>query len=225
MTTGERTRAGEAAAAGEPVTGGRWGVVASAFRALARGRGARAFHPRGRWCTATVTTTFDPALPLPEGVTEVVARLSKGAGTPGGLPDVLGVAFRLPGPWDVLLSTSFARVLPRPTRTWSSARYGSITPFRRHGRAVWLAAVPEPGQAGSADLDELPDELRFTLEVSGPWRPVGTLVVRPSDVDDPEPFDPLRALPAGVTLAPAVLARLRDRAYRGSRSGRSSPTR
>ncbi|MDU0292560.1 hypothetical protein [Saccharothrix longispora] len=198
--------------------------VASAFRAVARARGgARAFHPRGRWCAGTLTATFDPALPLPEGATEVAVRLSKGAGTPGGLPDVLGMAFRLPGPWDVLLSTSSARVVPRPARTWSSARYGSVTPFRSNGRAVWLAAVPEPGQTRAADLDAMPDALRFGLEVSGPWRPVGTLVVRPStEAVGPPAFDPVHNLPAGVDLAPAVLARLRDWAYQGSRSGRGA---
>ncbi|QFZ19152.1 hypothetical protein [Saccharothrix syringae] len=196
-------------------------LVASAFRALAGVRGARAFHPRGRWFTGAVTTTFDAALPLPTGRTEVVGRLSKGAGTPDGVPDVLGLAFRLPGPWDVLLSTSFARVLPRPVRTWSSARYGSIAPFRWRGRLVWLAAVPDPGQTGSAALEDLPDELRFTLEVSGPWRPVGRLVARPLPVDDERPpLDPVVHRPPGLELAPALLTRFRERAYRGSRRGR-----
>ncbi|MFT7841678.1 hypothetical protein Q5530_36555 [Saccharothrix sp. BKS2] len=196
-------------------------LVTSAFRALASARGARAVHPRGRWFTGTMTTTFDPALPLPEGRTEVVGRLSKGAGTAAGVPDVLGLAFRLPGPWDVLLSTSLARVLPRPARTWSSARYGSITPFRWRGGLAWLAAVPDPGQTASASLDDLPGELGFTLEVGGPWRPVGRLVVRPLPVDDEQPpLDPVRNRPPGLELAPALLARLRERAYRGSRRGR-----
>ncbi|MEU4744162.1 hypothetical protein AB0G02_27360 [Actinosynnema sp. NPDC023658] len=197
-------------------------LVEPAFRALAAARDAKAFHPRGRWFEGTLTTTYDPALPLPVGETEVAGRLSKGAGTPGGLPDVLGLAFRLPGPWDVLLSTSFARVLPRPARTWTSARYGSITPFRWQGRLVWLAAVPDPRRTASAALDDLPAELGFTLEVGGPWRPVGRLVVRPLDVDRDLPaLDPVRNRPAGLDLAPAVLARARERAYRGSRRGRS----
>ncbi|ONI90902.1 hypothetical protein ALI22I_10715 [Saccharothrix sp. ALI-22-I] len=197
-------------------------VVEPAFRVLAGARDARALHPRGRWFEGTVSVTFDPALPLPTGVTDVVGRLSKGAGTPGGLPDVLGLAFRLPGPWDVLLSTSFARVLPLPARTWSSGRYGSISPFRWRGRLVWLAAVPDPNRAGSASLGDLPDELGFTLEVGGPWRPVGRLVARPLDVDRDLPaLDPVRNRPPGLGLAPAVLTRARERAYRGSRRGRS----
>jgi hypothetical protein len=197
-------------------------VVESAFRLLAGLRGARAFHPCGRWFEGTVTTTFDPALPLPVGEVDVVGRLSKGAGTPGGLPDVLGVAFRLPGPWDVLLSTSLTRVLPRPARTWSSVRYGCLTPFRWRDRLVWLAAVPDRCRTGSAALADLPAELGFTLELGGPWRPVGRLVVRPLDVDRDMPaLDPVRNRPPGVDLAPAVLARARERAYRGSRRGRS----
>ncbi|MEU4445341.1 hypothetical protein AB0K14_22015 [Actinosynnema sp. NPDC050801] len=197
-------------------------VVEPAFRVLAGTRDAKAFHPRGRWFEGVVTTTFDPALPLPVGETEVVGRLSKGVGTPGGLPDVLGLAFRLPGPWDVLLSTSFARVLPRPARRWTSARYGTISPFRWRGGLVWLAAVPDACRVGSAALDDLPAELGFTLEVGGPWRPVGRLVVRPLDVDRDLPaFDPVRNRPPGLDLAPAALARARERAYRGSRRGRS----
>ncbi|MFD1151938.1 hypothetical protein [Saccharothrix hoggarensis] len=197
-------------------------LVTPAFRALAAARDARAFHPRGRWFRGTVTATYDPALPVPVGESEVVGRLSKGIGTPGGLPDVLGLAFRLPGPWDVLLSTSFARVLPRLARNWSSGPYGSITPFRRRGRLVWLAAVPDRCRTRSAALDALPDELGFTLEVSGPWRPVGRLVVRPLDVDRDLPvLDPVRNRPPDVDLAPAVLAKARERAYQGSRRGRS----
>ncbi|MEV1118084.1 hypothetical protein AB0I91_23725 [Actinosynnema sp. NPDC049800] len=197
-------------------------LVEPAFRVLAGARDAKAFHPRGRWFDGTVTVTFDPGLPLPVGVTEVSGRLSKGAGTPGGLPDVLGLAFRLPGPWDVLLSTCVARVLPRPARTWTSARYGSITPFRWRDRLVWLAAVPDHLRLCSAALAGLPGELGFTLEIGAPWRPVGRLVVRPLDVDRDLPaLDPIRNRPPGLDLAPAALARARERAYRGSRRGRS----
>ncbi|QQQ74354.1 hypothetical protein IOD16_24600 [Saccharothrix sp. 6-C] len=197
-------------------------LVEPAFRGLAAARDAKAFHPRGRWFDGTLTTTFDPALPLPVGVTEVSGRLSKGAGTPGGLPDVLGLAFRLPGPWDVLLSTCVARVLPRFARTWTSGRYGSISPFRWRGRLVWLAAVPDDHRLRSTSLAGLPAELGFTLEVGAPWRPVGRLVVRPLDVDRDLPaLDPIRNRPPGLDLAPAALARVRERAYRGSRRGRS----
>ncbi|PSL52829.1 hypothetical protein B0I31_111116 [Saccharothrix carnea] len=197
-------------------------LVEPAFRALAGVRDAKAFHPRGRWFEGTVTATFDPGLPLPVGVVEVSGRLSKGVGTPGGLPDVLGLAFRLPGPWDVLLSTCFARVLPRPARTWTSARYGTITPFRRHDRLVWLAAVPDPARLRSAALADLPAELGFRLEIGPPWRPIGRLVARPLDVDRDLPaLDPVLNRPPGLDLAPDFLARARERAYRGSRRGRS----
>ncbi|MFI9008043.1 hypothetical protein ACIGNX_12500 [Actinosynnema sp. NPDC053489] len=198
-------------------------LLENAFRALADARDAKAFHPRGRWFEGTLTTTFDPALPLPVGEVEVCGRLSKGVGTPGGLPDVLGLAFRLPGPWDVLLSTCAAVVLPRPARTWTSARYGSVTPFRHGGRLVWLAAVPDrSSRVRSAALADLPAELGFTLEVGPSWRPVGRLVARPLDVDRDLPaLDPVRNRPPDVDLAPAFLARARERAYRGSRRGRS----
>ncbi|MDP9398560.1 MAG: hypothetical protein M3P96_12410, partial [Actinomycetota bacterium] len=93
-------------------------AVSAAFAALARLRGARALHPRGIVLEGTLRLAgarcgvpiLDAAGTLP-----VLARLSKGGGLPGRLPDVLGLAVRVPDaagpgrPLDLLLSTAGAR--------------------------------------------------------------------------------------------------------------------
>src|SRR3712207_4085587 len=66
------------------------------FGAAAALRRARVFHPVGVALTGTWTAADDtvrllsPSRPWP-----VIVRISKGAGTPGRTPDVLGVAIRL----------------------------------------------------------------------------------------------------------------------------------
>ncbi|SFW85966.1 hypothetical protein [Amycolatopsis australiensis] len=70
------------------------GLVAAGFRGLAALRHARAFHPAGLVLRGELSP-LDDDLPWPPGPVPVVARLSKGAGTPGRLPDALGLAIRL----------------------------------------------------------------------------------------------------------------------------------
>jgi hypothetical protein len=76
----------------------------------------------------------------------VIARVSKGAGTPGGAPDILGLAVRIPTQnglsqlWDLALSSSgsgaLSRTRPIPARQWGAARYGSIVPYRYGSRRM-----------------------------------------------------------------------------------------
>ena len=61
------------------------------FRSLARLRRAPAVHPRG--VTFAAQLMVDHPTPLiPQGDYATTVRLSKGAGTPGRWPDVLGLA-------------------------------------------------------------------------------------------------------------------------------------
>ncbi len=213
------------------------GVLHTAFRALAHLRGAPALHPRGVWFEGTVTGSADSGFPLPAGTTPVTGRMSKSAGTGGTLPDVLGLAFRVPGhdgPWDLALSSSggnrVTRLLPLPGRHWTTTRYGSLMPYRWRGRLRWLCAVAAPGQPRvPSSLRNLTDllsttPLEFTLRASSPkggWHDVGRLSVRTSVAPhDRISFDPARNHPTGVEMAPAVLKRMRERAYAGSRRGR-----
>jgi hypothetical protein len=210
-------------------------VLRTAFRVLAGARGAPVLHPRGVWFEGTLTGSADD-FPLPSEPTAVTGRISKSAGTPGALPDVLGLAVRIPRPdrpWDLTLSSSGAnrvtRLLPLPSRHWTAARYGTIMPYRWHGRLRWLCAVAAPGQPPiPSSLRDLADVLRtrpleFTLRTSSPdgWQDVGRLTARTAvDPQDQISFDPALNRPADLEPVPAALNRARQRAYEGSRRGR-----
>lgn len=151
----------------------------------------------------------------------MAVRLSRGAGTRPGLPDVLGLALRVPtesGDWDLLLSstgtTAYTRLLPRFVRHWRDARLGTLTPYRYRGELVWFMAVP--------DDRETPE--RFVIHASGRnanWRRVAELTLRAQDgAATPVAFDPVLTLPPELELAPRWLASLRAKAYEGSRRGR-----
>ncbi|GAB3205179.1 hypothetical protein GCM10027294_02500 [Marinactinospora endophytica] len=217
--------------------------VSTLFRELARARGARAFHPRGRWFAGELTTLSPGALPLPEGTRPVTVRMSKGAGVPGAGADVLGLAVRVPagdgrgGPWDLALSASgigwLTRMVPLPARGWGRARYGSIVPYRSGGRLVWLLAVcagDDPIAPASLEtlcrrVAERPPLLVLHEGTAWDgWRPVARLVLTArTRGPDPRPcFDPMRNRPAEVEMAPRGFAALRERAYHGSRLGRWS---
>ena len=222
-------------------------MVAAAFRGLAELRQARAFHPRGLMLAGELTIGAGSGLPVDAGARPVVARLSKGVGTPGGAPDILGLAVRIPtgeGPaasWDLALSSSgsgaLSRMVPLPARRWGAARYGSIVPYRYGGRRVWLLAVPEDGHPpGPASLTRLQrwigeHPLRFTLHTglsAGGWREAARLTlhtVLPGTEADRVAFDPMTNRPPELRMSPRWLSRMRERAYQGSRAGRAAAKR
>ena len=151
----------------------------------------------------------------------VTVRLSKGAGTGRGWPDVLGLAMRMPtesGDWDMLLSSTgtgrLTRLLPTFVRHWRDARLGTLAPYRYRGELLWFMAVPDEGEPPA----------RFTIHASGAdadWREVATVTLRPQDqTTDPVAFDPVLNRPPELELAPRWLAALREQAYAGSRRGR-----
>ncbi|WP_199440199.1 hypothetical protein [Umezawaea beigongshangensis] len=209
--------------------------MSSVFSALARLRRTRALHPDGLVLRGTLDADGPAVLPLPRGEHEVLVRLSKGAGTPGSLPDVLGLAVRVPlggdRHWDVLLSTSggnrVSRMTPLPSTHWEGRCYGSVVPFRRDGDLVWLRAVPQrrtrriPPNPGALATAARNIPLHFTVEESGrdgEWRAVATLVVRGEAHEDVR-FEPVLSLPPGVEMSPRWLGRARVEAYRESRAG------
>ena len=114
-------------------------------------RGARIFHPHGQTRTATVTveggSDWGAALLDQPGIHGGLARLSRGAGLPRPLPDVEGLALRLPGmgvdgaPLDLLVNSAwrYAFVPSAVSPTWSA-----VLPHRTgSGRLVLLGARPE----------------------------------------------------------------------------------
>jgi hypothetical protein len=215
------------------------GVVTRGFQGLAAVRHARAFHPAGVVVHGELRRVADD-LPWPAEPVPVVGRLSKGAGTPGRLPDALGLALRVgragEPPWDITLTTAGAghvgRMLPRAATTWTGGGYSSLMPYRRADRLVWLGAWAEtssprvPSSLTDLALALSAGPLRFVLRTGredGRWCDSAVLAVRQVVGEAPRPaFDPVLNHPAGWEPYPAWLTGLRERAYAGSRAGRRS---
>jgi hypothetical protein len=216
-------------------------VVECAFCALARLRSGRAVHTRGTVLDGTLTV--DPgsatgrALGGPQRRAAVV-RASKSAGLPGGLPDLLGIALRIPttdGVFDVLLASvgrrGLAHMVLRPSGTWWGRPFSTVLPYLADGRRLVLGlqaggGVGPPGAdpaAVNAAVREGPVEFVLSeMPVRGSRRPIGRLVLERIRVTGPAvSFDPMRnALPR---LHPArPLRALREWAYTGSRRGRGA---
>lgn len=209
-------------------------VVQGAFTALAAVRRARAFHPTGQFFDARLC--IEGRGPLPEGEQDVVARLSKGAGTPAGLPDVLGLAFRVQAaesPIDVLCTTTIGlhgwrRLLLRPARQWQGARFSMLMPWQHTGRGrrnvVVGAEVLDPDLQG-LDPASVADHLPVTIclqvtEHRDRVLQTGELVLTAPREAVGVSFDPIRNHPADWRLGPGWLAQIRESAYSGSRRGR-----
>ena len=159
----------------------------AAFRLASRVRGERAIHARGRTLTGRLTVpggagTGAALLDAP-GSYDVLVRVSRSAGLPLPLPDVLGLAVRVldahgPGEHqDLLLDSTLPqpvlRRLPVPQRDHLGALHCSLLPYEVAGRRLLLGAR---ARHGSATLDDLPDELELDLLLATPhgaWRPWG----------------------------------------------------
>ncbi|MET7768385.1 phosphodiesterase [Nocardia sp. NPDC005366] len=218
-------------------------LVKSVFDVGARVRHARVFHPDGIQLSGRfhADAEFEPW--FGSGERAVIARISKGAGTPKNLPDVMGLAFRVldrdEHPWDFALATTgrglVGRFVITVARGWASAEYGALLPYR-FGDAdlVWLFAEPDPDQPSSASLAAMTEHLRdhhlrFEITASGvntPPRRVGELVLHHADSHEHRTdfFDPILNHPADVALEPEMISRIREFAYQGSRAGRGEPS-
>lgn len=212
-------------------------LITTAFRSLATLRRARAFHPRGVLLRGEVESVSAEWLPLRPG--PVLARLSKGAGTPGAAPDALGLALRFGAPssqWDLLLTTSMpgrrvGRMLPWPSRTWASDRYSSLMPYRAGDRTLWFGAEVTGLPENRASTDDLvrslrqrPLRLKLQAAAAGEqWQPIAEITLSHTENgNSATPFDPITEQPPGLRLAPEWLASIREAAYSGSRKGRPS---
>jgi hypothetical protein len=215
-------------------------VTALPFKLGAALRGRKFFHPSGVVAEGALErlAADDDGLPMASG--PIVARVSKGVGLPGGLPDVGGLAWRMPatpdsdGGWDVLLASvaggAWSRVLLRPLASWSDATFSTLMPFEYAGRSWWLRAtittpIPEPGLRLNVIADHI---ARHGLDVdveqapgTEQFRPLARLRLREVTPLREVSFDPvLNQGPPGVRLRPHWLTELRRAAYRDSRAGR-----
>lgn len=213
----------------------RW--VVGAFNLAGRLRQGRVFHPDGVLLDGELRSARSPFTP---GDHAVIARLSKGAGTPGGIPDILGLAFRVysgPGqPWDITLASSgsgaVGRMVLLPSGGWSGTTFSSLLPYRAGGQWFWMIAEADENQpSGTTDPAAAARQadtttLRFRLYTAAPGlrkRTVGDLVLRESHGDAQEPsFDPMLNVPQGIHLSPSWVGKVRELTYIGSRSGRKA---
>ena len=194
-------------------------VARAVTRLVAVLRRGRALHPRGLLLEGTLTVKSE--LLGERGEHEVPVRLSKGVSLPGRLPDVLGLAVRLPNGVDLLLSTGYG-LLPVPRRGFTAGPYSTLASYRCGSRRRRIVARPERGGRVPVDPAELPGVLERRDLVFHLWAGVrypGRLRVHTALTGRDLTFDPLvNSLPH---LRPASrLQVLRGAAYEGSRQGR-----
>nr|WP_041781677.1 hypothetical protein [Mycolicibacterium chubuense] len=210
------------------------------LRAGAALRDKRFFHPTGVLCGGTVTRLAPEGEGLPLMSGDVVGRLSKGAGTPGALPDFAGLAWRMQGdadgahPWDVLTVSSSSRVLLRPVVSWPAAQYSTLMPLGYRGGVYWLRARMRSTVVGGLSVEAIRDQiagspLEFVVEQAqgrGDFTTLATLTFdRELCGDEPgcdQPFDPTIRSGTEITLLPRWLTVFRRSAYRNSREGRGA---
>lgn len=209
-------------------------LTAAAFRAAARVRRARAFHPRGHAHTAQVLIDAGSAPDgFPTGEHAGIVRFSRGAGLPEVLPDVLGVAVRLvdaAGPrvhQDLLMASTgraiVGRHLLRPGRWFDAGVFSTILPYDVRGRRVVFGARVTGG--ARIALDDAADhtvELLWTTPGASGWTVMGEVrAVAPLGADEEGRLglDPFRTVPEVTPVG--RLNQLRRPAYGASRQGRT----
>ena len=217
-------------------------IAALPIRLGAALRNSRLFHPDGALAEGILERIAPPGEGLPMQSCDVIGRVSKGAGLRGALPDVAGLAWRIPPPqdlrsctpWDVLLASTAlrSRFILAPVRSWSSATFSSLMPLRFKDGVWWVRArlvtkIDEPGLS----LDTIRNRIDsggidFDIEQAagtGRFRPLARLTLRHLDPShDDVAFDPILHTDDEVRLVPGWLADFRRAAYRRSREGREA---
>jgi hypothetical protein len=217
-------------------------IAALPIRLGAAFRRRRLFHPDGVMAEGTLERVAPPDVGLPMQSCDVIGRVSKGLGLPGGQPDIAGLAWRIPppqdlrscGPWDVLLASTVvrSRFILAPARSWSGASFSSLMPLRFNDTIWWVRArlvtkIDEPGLSLDTIRTQIDSgEIAFGIEQAagtGGFTPLARLTLRHVDPSrDDVAFDPIMHCDDDVQLVPAWLADLRRAAYRRSREGRET---
>lgn len=213
-----------AAQAGDAVSaiGGR--ALSATIRMVAARPAAKPLHPRGAVLTARIERTGSRppsgARWLDEpGSDEVLVRVSRAVGMPPGVPDIHGLAIRVPvgesGHGDLLLASTglsgIGRFVLTPGRTPYSRPLTTLLPYRTATGAVVVAA--RPCSDGSYDL--------AWARPRGSWHGFGTLLLGgPAQGQDARlSFDPVLNTVPGLDNYGWV-RRLREPSYDTARDSR-----
>lgn len=183
-------------------------------------------HPRGLLTSGTLVR---PGTGQPCGVPwldqrgsdPVLVRVSRAIGLPAPLPDVTGLAVRIPngaGVADLLLASTGWNALGRHVLLPAVRRrqpLSTLLPYRTTIGPVVIGARPVDG-----------DTLRLSwARVGGRWNALGTLTLEDERADDTRvSFDPVLNRPDGLEQYPWV-ALLRERSYALARASRQDPYR
>lgn len=215
----------DAAARAASSAGGQ--ILRAATGIIAARPAAKPLHPRGSVVRGTLhrfgaedrtgAAWLDQA-----GDDQVLVRQSRAVGLPSPVPDIFGLAVRVPTEGgrhgDLLFASTGLGRLTRFTLTPARSPYvrplTTLLPYRAPAGPVLLAAV-------------FPDETTIALAWatrSGNWHPFAELVLHQDPVDEadmPLSFDPVRnALPGLETYD--WIRRLREPAYTTARRSRGS---
>ncbi|MDT5324454.1 MAG: hypothetical protein QOF25_1606 [Mycobacterium sp.] len=205
-------------------------------------RHRRVFHPAGVLANGSIERIAPPGYGLPVESSTIVGRLSKGVGLPGCLPDIVGLAWRMPPqasaptPWDVLLASAgagvVARYLLRPVTSWSGVVLSSLMPLRYQGQNWWISArITADIEDWGISLASIARQIasggvQVSIEQAcgstGDFRALACLTLRevlPAGADIA--FDPTIHSAPEVKPFPGWLTGLRRDAYRRSRQGRA----
>jgi hypothetical protein len=193
------------------------GVLGGVTSAAARLRpAAKPLHPTGRVRRATMTR-YGAATGVEfldtARTDEVLVRESRAAGLPAPLPDVHGLAIRVPGEGDVLLNTAgfgrWSRYALVPTRSTYARPLSTLIPYETPLGPVLIGARRVAA-----------DRLVLTYAVAGaPFRPFGELALGAPEADQEISFDPVANTPPGLAQYDAV-RRLRAPSYAAARAAR-----
>ncbi|TWG97427.1 hypothetical protein L615_003500000450 [Nocardioides sp. J9] len=183
-------------------------------------------HPEGRTWAGLISRTGSPepvGVPWIDtaGEDEVLVRTSRAIGLPGPVPDILGLAVRLP-----LGNDRYADLLLANTG-WSPVARHLLVPAFRKGQPL-TTLLPYRTEAGPVVLGARgTEEHRYELSwapVGGAWRHLGVLTLQLPLPDDAEAsFDPIVNTMPGLEQYPWV-EQLRERSYATARRLRGERT-
>jgi hypothetical protein len=199
-------------------------ALAGAVRVVSALRPAlKPLHPRGEVVVAVLRRTGEgPPTGVPwldeAGSDEVLVRRSRAVGLPDGLPDIHGLALRVPcengGHGDLLMATTgtgrVGRFVLTAGRSPRARPMTTLLPYRTPAGPVTLAAVAAGDRAY---------ELAYA-SMGGAWHRFGDLVLgAPRAPDALVSFDPVRNTVTGLENY-AWVRRLREPAYGTARRSR-----